>query len=93
MNVYFEIFMNEISLNNEKTFYNNLFWDMKPNKYGITGILEKYDDVDEHTALYTFYKGETQLCIGEGCGIQEDKIGYGGVSVMVHLFYVESFFK
>lgn len=93
MYVHFEVLMTEIAMNKEKTCYNHLHWDMRPNRFGITHLKEIYDDVCEHTASYKFYKGDEMLCSGEGDPIPDDKIGFGGVSVMVQLHYPEHMFK
>jgi hypothetical protein len=93
MNVHFEVWTTEITLNKEMTFYNHLWWSMKSNRYGITHFIEKYDDVCEHTASYEFFRDGEMLCSGEGDPIPQDKIGTGGVSVMVQIDYAEYMFK
>jgi len=93
MNVHFEILMTEITLNKEMTFYNHLFWDLKPNRSGITYFKEIYDDVDEHSAFYEFFRNGELICTGEGEGIDQTKIGVGGISVFVQIHYPEHLLK
>ncbi len=93
MNVHFEILMTEITLNKEMSFYNHLFWDLKRNNSGITSFKEIYDDVDEHSAFYEFFRNGELICTGEGEGIDQTKIGVGGVSVFVQTHYPEGFVK
>lgn len=85
MKIHFEVLTTEITLNREMTVYNRLWWDMKPNRFGITHLTEKYDDVCEHTASYEFFRNGEMLCSGEGDPIPEEYIGVGGVSVMVQI--------
>lgn len=93
MNVHFEILMTEITLNKGLTSYNNLYWDLKPNRSGVTYIREKYDDVDEHSAYYEFFRNGELVCSGEGEGIAQKDIGVGGLSVFVQIHYPEYLLK
>lgn len=92
MKVVFELEMREMSFNQEKTIYNNLWWDFKPNKFGITHLVEKYDDLTEWPS-YTIYSGNKIFAYGEGDPLDPTKQGCGGLSVPVEIIGAEYMFK
>jgi len=92
MKVVFKIEMNEISFDKERSYYNHLTWNVKPNKLGITHIIEIYDDVSDYPML-KIYKGNFLFAFGDCDPIEEVDVVCGGRFVEVEIACPEHLFK
>jgi hypothetical protein len=96
MIVQFKIAMNEIEHCPDLSYYNYVVWKFtNTQRTGFTHFVEIYNDVDNYP-MYHFGKPETQkdgsvgftvYMTGEGPGIDNKDIGWGGRFVTVDAFW------
>lgn len=91
MEIVFRFEMQEVEkLDEDKTYYNHLYWKLKPNRHSVLYIREIYDDVSEHWVFYELLDDEGKILFtGEGEPVDENSIGWGGRWIEINMHYPE----